>query len=103
MTQVATVIVGTKFKGLHALQALDQMRAGDEVVLVRDPNNKYDAYAIECHYLGQNLGFVPKTNNTPIAKAIDGGVKAIATVTEPGRVEAGRIKAEPKILIRWGE
>ena len=103
MTQVATVIVGTKFKGMHALQAIDQMRAGEEIVLIRDPNNRFDAYAIECHYLGQNVGFVPKQANAPIAKAIDGGVKPVATITEPGRVEGDRVKVEPQILIRWGE
>ncbi len=103
MTEVATVIVGTKFKGALALEALARMRQGDEVRLNRDRTNRFDAYAIECHYLGTNVGFVPKLVNAPIAKALDSGAKAAVIVTDPGRVEGGRVKTEPKILIRWGE
>jgi hypothetical protein len=102
MTQVTTVIVGSKFHGVDALAAVAKMRAGDEILLVR-VDNKFDAYAIECHFGGRMTGFVPKQANVPIANALDGGVKATARVIEPGRVEAGRIRAEPKILIRWGE
>jgi len=103
MTQIATVIVGSKFRPKQAREALTMMKPGTEIRLRRDPNNAFDAYAIECHFLGQHVGFIPRQANPEIARAMDSGVKPIAIVTEPGRIDNGRVAIEPKIRVRWGE
>lgn len=102
MTEIATVIVGTKFYGAKALDAMDRMRVGDAVTLRRNEHPK-DLNAVECHFLGVFIGYIPRITNPAIARAFDVGKTPIATVTECGRIAAGKVKAEPKIIVRWEE
>lgn len=100
MTEIATVIVGTKYKGIDALNAVEVMRIGEPVTLKRAQHPK-DANAVECHYLGVFVGFVPRQANPAIARAFDIGKTPIATITERAVVRAGRVRAEPKITVSW--
>jgi hypothetical protein len=100
--EVATCIVGTKFRGPAAVEAIAQMREGDEVRLVREPENKYDTWAVACHYLGLHVGYVPKQANPKIAAALDAGLTVTAIVREPPRIRAGRVDEEPALTVRLG-
>lgn len=62
-------IVGQKFKGLDAM--LHDFNSGAPVVLVREPGNQYDANAVAVYIDGKAVGYLPKTDNAPIAKMID--------------------------------
>jgi len=69
-----------------------QYYAGDEVfpdlwvdtplLLVRDPENKYDKNAVAVHYKQYQLGFVPRADNTAVAQMLDRGERLSAKVVE---------------------
>jgi hypothetical protein len=100
VTTIPTVIVGIKFYGAKAMEAVSLMRPGQAVLLRRAMHPK-DPNAIECHFLGVFVGYVPRQANEPIATAFDAGKTPIAVITERGRIERGRVKAEPKITVSW--
>lgn len=43
--------------------------------LVREPNNKYDHYAVAIHVQGRKIGYLPAYENVVIAKMLDAGVE----------------------------
>lgn len=59
-----------------------EMKVGDGVTLVREPDNAHDARAVRVEWRGRKLGYLPRAENHAVAAEMDGG----------GRVE-GRIAA----------
>jgi hypothetical protein len=59
-----------------------EMKVGDGVTLVREPDNPHDARAVRVEWRGRKLGYLPRAENLAVAGEMDGG----------GRVE-GRIAA----------
>lgn len=47
------------------------LQAGKPVLLVREPNNKYDRNAVAVWIDGQRVGYVPRNQNTILAGFID--------------------------------
>jgi hypothetical protein len=70
---LSTKIVGARHRGGEALDVAIALEPGEELTLVRDPSNQYDANAIQVHYDGIFIGFVPKTANADLATALDAG------------------------------
>ena len=54
-------MAGAKFYQLPWV--LNELKVGDEVKLIPDPENRYDQNAVEIHVNEFKLGFVPRTNN----------------------------------------
>lgn len=47
---------------------------GDEIKLKREPDNKYDEYAIELFTAhGEKIGYIPRKTNKIFARLMDGG------------------------------
>jgi hypothetical protein len=57
-----------------------QMRVGDKLDLIREPDNRYDARAIRVEWQGHKLGYVPRAENRLIAEALDEGEKLSARI-----------------------
>ncbi len=61
-------------------EAFEQLKVGTRLDLVREPDNKFDAYAVAL-YLGDfKLGFIPRTENHDISKYLDMGLESIYEV-----------------------
>lgn len=58
-----------------------QMRVGDRLGLVREPENVHDSRAIRVEWQGQHIGYVPRRENTDIARLMDHGVPVIARIS----------------------
>lgn len=58
-----------------------QMRVGDALVLVREPENAHDALAIRVEWQGRHIGYVPRRENSDIARLLDRGVKLFARIS----------------------
>ena len=58
----------------------DQMKVGDTLALAREPDNPHDPNAVRVSWRGQQLGYLPRAENGPVAAEMDRG----------GRIE-GRI------------
>ncbi|MGD9388090.1 MAG: HIRAN domain-containing protein [Gammaproteobacteria bacterium] len=59
---------------------LDRIRAGDPVTLVREPDNPHDDRAIRVEALGRRIGYVPRSENRPLARLLEQGAELSARV-----------------------
>lgn len=57
------------------------IRVGDRLTLIREPDNRHDRNAIRVEWNGHKLGYVPRAENKAAARAMDGGEKLEARVT----------------------
>jgi hypothetical protein len=63
----------------------DEMKPGDVLTLVREPDNPHDANAVRVEWNGSRLGYIPRRENADVARQMDRGalVKArIVRLTE---------------------
>ncbi len=58
-----------------------QMRVGDSLSLIREPDNVHDSRAIRVEWQGQHIGYVPRRENTDIARLMDHGVPLVARIS----------------------
>ena len=58
-----------------------QMSVGDNLTLIREPENVHDSRAIRVEWQGQHIGYVPRRENTDIARLMDHGVPVIARIS----------------------
>lgn len=66
----------------HAGKKLwEEMKVGDALALVREPDNSYDAKAVRVDWRGHKLGYVPRRENADIARLMDNGAKLEARIT----------------------
>ena len=65
----------------HAALLWDDMRVGDRLQLVREPENPHDGKAIRVDWQGQKLGYVPRKQNEALAWAMDQGQPVAARIS----------------------
>ena len=58
------------------------LREGDRLDLVREPDNEYDGNAIRVEWRGQKLGYLPRKENRAVAAAMDNGDKVDARIAK---------------------
>ena len=59
----------------------NDIRVGDRLTLIREPDNRHDRHAIRVEWNGHKLGYVPRAENKAAARVMDGGEKLEARVT----------------------
>ena len=52
-------------------EAFEQLKIGTRLDLVREPDNKFDAYAVAIYHGDFKLGFIPRGENHDISKYLD--------------------------------
>jgi hypothetical protein len=58
----------------HAGRTLwPQLRVGDALTLVREPDNSHDARAVRVEWRGHMIGYVPRRENAGVARLLDQG------------------------------
>ncbi len=63
--------------GYHYYQAEeieDTLLEGKQVVFVREPECQFDSRAVEVYANGKKLGYIPRRDNSAIARLMDQGV-----------------------------
>lgn len=58
------------------------LREGDRLDLVREPDNQYDGNAIRVEWRGRKLGYLPRKENRAVAAAMDNGDKVDARIAK---------------------
>ena len=56
------------------------IRVGDRLTLIREPDNRHDRKAIRVEWKSHKLGYVPRAENRAAARALDAGEKLEAHV-----------------------
>lgn len=86
----------------HAGAALwERLQVGDELALIREPENPHDARAVRVEWRGAMLGYLPRAENEAVAGAMDRGervagrIAALVTHKNPWR----RVRIEVFVLL----
>jgi hypothetical protein len=70
------------FRHAQAADAWPDLRLGDELSLVREPDNAFDSNAVRVEWRGRKLGYVPRRDNAALAWALDRGETLRARVSK---------------------
>ncbi len=71
--------------------ALNAIAPGTELLLYREPDNKYDKWAIAVHLTEEDqIGFLSRYKNETIARMMDAGKKFVGVVDDPEVDEEAR-------------
>lgn len=57
-----------------------EMREGDKLDLVREPDNPHDANAVRVEWRGTKLGYLPRAENRVVAAEMDRGTAVAARI-----------------------
>jgi hypothetical protein len=69
------------FRYYEGKRLWSEMKVGDALQLVREPDNSHDAKAVRVEWQGHKLGYVPRADNEALARFMDRGSKAEARIT----------------------
>ncbi len=69
------------FRYAEGPQVWTRLRVGDELALVREPDNPHDANAVRVEWRGVKLGYVPRRENAALAWGLDRGAALRARVS----------------------
>jgi hypothetical protein len=84
----------------EAKSVWDDMRAGDRLTLVREPDNPHDPNAVRVEWKGVMLGYLPREDNEPIARQLDRGNPLTARIARLDRARNHRLKLQIDVLLR---
>ncbi len=88
------------FRYHQAPDAFPDMRIGDPLDLVRDPDNSHDASAVRVEWRGRLLGYVPRSQNDAVAWAMDRGETMSARVSRLQQHRNPRQRIEFEIFVQ---
>lgn len=77
----------------------DEMRVGDALGVIREPENAFDAAAIRLEWQGHKIGYVPRSENSALARVLDSGTAIEARIIELAKRRNGRHLVSYDILI----
>lgn len=72
-------LAGSQYYAWNELQR--EMRVGDALTLIREPENRHDPRAIRVEWRGHKLGYVPRAENREVAAAMDQGERVSARIS----------------------
>lgn len=73
-------LAGFKYYAGEALW--DELREGDALTLIREPDNAHDTKAIRVEWRGQKLGYLPRAQNQAVSAAMDAGERIDARIAK---------------------
>jgi hypothetical protein len=84
------------FRHYEGPEVFRELRAGDRLQLVREPDNPYDANAVRVEWRGVKLGYVPRRDNAAVARQLDHGnaLEARVAAVRENRNRSVRIEFE---------
>jgi hypothetical protein len=100
--QARIVVQSSPLAGFRHYQAPDlwsEMRAGDELALVREPDNPHDRNAVRVEWRGCKLGYVPRAQNEAVARLLDRGTRLVARVSKLQHTRAPNRRIELEISL----
>lgn len=60
----------------------DNMKPGDRLTLVREPDNPHDTNAVRIEWNGSRLGYIPRRDNANVARQMDRGAPVKARIVK---------------------
>lgn len=75
------------------------MRVGDALTLIREPENSFDVNAVRVEWHGQKIGYVPRRENSDVARFLDRGKPLEARITRLAESRDAWARVRFEILI----
>ena len=69
------------FRFHRAAELWHELRVGDALELVREPDNPHDPHAVSVSWRGHKLGYVPRRENAALAWGMDRGEQLRARIS----------------------
>jgi hypothetical protein len=82
--QVRLLVQSSPLAGFRYHEApglFPELRVGDRLDLVREPDNRHDPNAVRVDWRGRQLGYVPRRENSALAWAMDRGEPVSARIS----------------------
>lgn len=70
------------FRYHEGKEVWDELKVGDALQLVREPDNPYDPKAVRVDWHGHVLGYVPRAENAAVARLMDRGEPVEARIVK---------------------
>jgi hypothetical protein len=77
-----------------------ELKRGDPLALVREPDNPHDPNAVRVEWKGHLLGYLPRTENEAVARQLDRGNRLQARIIGIGTYRNQRRRLEIEIYLR---
>lgn len=77
----------------------EEMKVGDSLTLLREPDNPYDGNAVRVDWQGHPIGYVPRTDNEALARFLDQGMKAEARIVRLKKSRNSRQRVLFEVLL----
>ena len=87
------------FRYAEASQVWSELRIGDPLELVREPDNPHDRNAVRVDWRGRKLGYVPRAENEALAWAMDRGERVTARISRVQEHPNPRLRIEFEVLV----
>jgi hypothetical protein len=85
----------------HEAKAVwDRLKVGDPLELVREPDNMHDPNAVRVEWNRHALGYIPRSENEPVARQLDRGNRLEARIAAMGQYRNHRRKLSVDIFVR---
>ena len=68
------------FQYYQGKELWEQMKVGDTLALIREPENLHDPLAVRVEWNGHKLGYVPRKENEAVARQLDRGNRLQARI-----------------------
>jgi hypothetical protein len=76
-----------------------ELRLGDRLDLVREPENPHDRNAVRVEWRGRKLGYVPRAENEALAWAMDRGETVTAQISRLQAHRNPRLRIEFEVFV----
>jgi len=70
------------FKYYEGVFVFSDFEVGQQLEMVTDPTNQYDDHAVELHFKGKKIGFIPRNQNYSISKLLLAGHHVFEAVVQ---------------------
>jgi hypothetical protein len=87
------------FRHYEAPNLWGEVRTGDELTLVREPDNPHDRNAVRVEWRSFKLGYVPRAQNEAVARLLDRGTRLVARVSKLRHTRAPNRRIEFEIFM----
>jgi hypothetical protein len=87
------------FRYADASLVWPELKLGDRLDLVREPDNPYDRNAVRVEWRGRKLGYVPRAENQALAWAMDRGETVTARISRLREHPNPRLRLEFEVFV----
>ena len=71
-------LAGSQYYAMEA--SWTEIKVGDALTLIREPDNKHDRNAIRVEWRGHKLGYLPRAENRTVAAEMDRGTAVVGRI-----------------------